>query len=257
MKISVVIITFNEEKNIGRCLESVQAIADEIVVVDSFSSDKTEEICKKFQVKFIQNEFLGHVEQKNFALDQAQNDWVLCLDADEALSDTLKKEILSIKNTQATADAYQMPRLTNYIGKWIRHTDWYPDRKIRFFDKRKARWAGINPHDCVRITNPKAKVLRLRGDILHYSYYSFHQHIAQFNKFTDIGAQEAFARGKKAPLLKIFINPIWKFVYSYFLRLGFLDGYKGFLVCAISAFATFSKYIKLRELHRVSKVSQE
>lgn len=256
MKISVVIITFNEEKNIGRCLDSVQAIADEIVVVDSFSSDKTEEICKEFQVKFIQKEFLGYAEQKRFADAQAENDWIFSIDADEALSDKLKKEILAIKNTKPTADAYQMPRLTNYIGKWIRHTDWYPDKKIRFYNRNKARWQGTNLHEHIA-TDANANIRSLKGDLLHYSYYSFHQHIAQFNKFTDIGAQEAFARGKKAPLFKIFINPIWKFVYSYFLRLGFLDGYKGFLVCAISAFATFTKYIKLRELHRASKIRQE
>jgi glycosyltransferase involved in cell wall biosynthesis len=249
MKISVVIITFNEEKNIGRCLNSVKDIADEIVVVDSFSTDQTEMICREFGVKFIQKEFLGYVEQKHFANSQAQNEWILSLDADEALSEKLKNEILQIKRTQTTADAYQMPRLTNYIGKWIRHTDWYPDKKIRFYNRNKARWQGTNPHDYIA-TDANAKVASLKGDLLHYSYYSIHQHIAQLNKFTEIGAEEAFKKGKKAPLYKIFINPIWKFVYSYFLRLGFLDGYKGFLVCAISAFATFAKYVKLRELHK-------
>jgi glycosyltransferase involved in cell wall biosynthesis len=249
MKISVVIITFNEEKNIGRCLNSVKDIADEIVVVDSFSTDQTEAICREFGVRFIQKEFLGYAEQKRFADLQANYDWIFSIDADEALSEKLKNEILYIKNTQATADAYQMPRLTNYIGKWIRHTDWYPDKKIRFYNRKKARWQGTNLHEHIA-TDTNAKVASLKGDLLHYSYYSIHQHIAQLNKFTEIGAEEAFKKGKKAPLYKIFINPIWKFVYSYFLRLGFLDGYKGFLVCAISAFATFAKYIKLRELHK-------
>ncbi|GAB4124627.1 MAG: glycosyltransferase family 2 protein [Raineya sp.] len=249
MKISVVIITFNEEKNIRRCLESVQKIADEIVVVDSFSTDRTKQICQEFNVKFIQKKFSGYAEQKRFADAQASYDWIFSIDADEALSEKLEKEILAIKNSQATADAYQMPRLTNYIGKWIRHTDWYPDKKIRFYNKHKARWQGSNLHE--HITPETNAILgNLKGDLLHYSYYSFYQHIAQFNKFTDIGAQEAFERGKKAPLYKIFINPIWKFFYSYILRLGFLDGYKGFLVCAISAFATFTKYIKLREMYR-------
>lgn len=249
MKISVVIITFNEEKNIGRCLNSVKDIADEIVVVDSFSTDQTEAICREFGVRFIQKEFLGYAEQKRFADLQARYDWIFSIDADEALSEKLKKEILAIKHSQATADAYQMPRLTNYIGKWIRHTDWYPDKKIRFYNRNKARWQGTNLHEHIA-TDANAKVASLKGDLLHYSYYSIHQHIAQLNKFTEIGAEEAFKKGKKAPLYKIFINPIWKFVYSYFLRLGFLDGYKGFLVCAISAFATFAKYIKLRELHK-------
>jgi glycosyltransferase involved in cell wall biosynthesis len=248
IKISVSIITLNEEKNIARCLASVKDIADEIVVVDSFSQDKTKEICNKYKVKFIEKTFSGYVEQKNFADAQAENDWILSLDADEELSEKLKQEIFSIKQNPQ-ADAYEMPRMTNYIGKWIRHTDWYPDRKIRLYNRKKARWEGKSLHEKLTL-DKDAKLIRLSGDILHYSYYSISQHIAQFNKFTDIGAEEAFQKGKKAPLYKIFINPIWKFAYSYFLRLGFLDGYKGFLVCWISAFATFTKYIKLRELYR-------
>jgi len=251
IKISVSIITLNEEKNIARCLESVKGIADEVVVADSFSTDKTKEICLQYGVKFIEQAFLGYVGQKNFADAQAENDWILSLDADEELSESLRKEILAIKQ-QPAADAYQMPRMTNYIGKWIRHTDWYPDKKIRLYNRKKASWQGKNLHEQIEIA-PDAKLLNLKGDILHYSYYSIHQHIAQLNKFTDIGAEEAFQRGKKAPLYKVFLNPVWKFIYSYFLRLGILDGYKGFLVCGISAFATFSKYIKMRELWRERK----
>lgn len=251
IKISVSIITLNEEKNIARCLESVKGVADEVVVVDSFSIDKTKDICLQYGVKFIEQTFLGYVEQKNFADAQAENDWILSLDADEELSEKLKKEILAIKNT-LTADAYEMPRMTNYIGKWIRHTDWYPDRKIRLYNRKKAQWQGQSLHEQLTI-HDDAKLIKLKGDILHYSYYSIHQHIAQFNKFTEIGAKEAVQKGKKAPLYKVFINPVWKFIYSYFFRLGFLDGYKGFLVCAISAFATFCKYIKMRELWRETK----
>ncbi|PKQ69909.1 glycosyltransferase family 2 protein [Raineya orbicola] len=254
MKLSVVIITFNEEQNIQRCLESVQAVADEIVVVDSFSTDKTAEICQKYQVQFIQQAFLGYVEQKNFANAQASYDWILSLDADEALSERLKNEILQLKKQEnPNADAFSMPRLTNYLGKWIRHTDWYPDRRIRLFNKTKAHWTGINPHDCIQMQNANSLVSKLKGDILHYSYYSIHQHIAQLNHFTSIMAETLVKSGKKAPLYKLFINPIWKFLYSYVLRLGFLDGYYGFVVCAVSAFATFTKYLKIRELSKKSK----
>jgi glycosyltransferase involved in cell wall biosynthesis len=251
MAISVAIITFNEEKNIARCLDSVKEIADEIVVVDSLSTDKTKNICLAYGVKWIEQPFLGYVEQKNFALAQTSNDWVLSLDADEALSETLQQEILLLKKSSSLADAYEMPRLTNYIGKWIRHTDWYPDKKIRFFNKNKANWGGKNANGTIHelvVLDSNSTCHTLKGDILHYSYYSTQQHLAQINQFTEIMAKEAASRHKKVPLYKLFINPLWKFIYSYFLRLGILDGYKGFLVCAISAFATFVKYVKIREL---------
>ncbi|MDX1904219.1 MAG: glycosyltransferase family 2 protein, partial [Thermonemataceae bacterium] len=243
MKVSVSIITLNEEKNIARCLESLQGIADEIVVVDSYSTDQTKQICEKYQVKFIEQNFLGYVAQKNFADAQTKYDWILSLDADETLSEKLRTEILYLKQNTPSNEAYQMPRLTNYIGKWIKHTDWYTDKKIRLYKKNIAKWEGKDLHEQIAT---QVAIGTLKGDILHYSYYSISQHITQLNKFTDIAAKEAQQRGKKAPLFKVFLNPLWKFIYSYFLRLGFLDGYKGFLVCAISAFATFSKYIKIK-----------
>ncbi len=249
--ISVAIITFNEEKNIARCLDSLKGIADEIVVVDSLSTDKTKAICVQYGVKWIEQAFLGYVEQKNFALSHTTHHWVLSLDADEALSEKLQQEILQLKKTAPTADAYEMPRLTNYIGQWIRHTDWYPDYKTRLFNKQKVSWGGKNNHGTIHeliVFDKDTLLKKLQGNILHYSYYSTQQHLAQINKFTDIMAKEAVARHKKVPLYKLFVNPLWKFIYSYFLRLGILDGYKGFLVCAISAFATFVKYVKIREL---------
>lgn len=252
LKISVAIITFNEEANIARCLESVKELADEIVVVDSLSTDQTRQIVMSYGAKCLTQPFLGYVAQKNFALAQTTHDWVLSLDADEALSEALQQELWQLKRNLPTADAYAMPRLTNYIGQWIRHTDWYPDYKTRFFDKRKARWGGTSPHDIIVLDNT-ATLVKLRGDILHYSYYSTQQHLAQINRFTDIMAAEAVAHRRTAPLYKLFVNPLWKFVYSYFWRLGCLDGYKGFLVCAISAFATFIKYVKIRELQEKSR----
>ena len=248
-KISLVIITFNEEKNIERCIVSALGLVDEVVVVDSFSTDKTKEICEKLGARFIENKFEGHIQQKNFAVAQAKNDFILSLDADEALSDKLKNSIVSMLPTWP-ADAFNINRLTNYCGKWIKHTDWYPDSKIRLFNRRKAFWGGINPHDFIAV-KADGKIAKLDGDILHYSYNSIQQHIAQFNYFTEIGAREAFEKGKKASILKILFNPCWKFFQSYFIRLGFLDGYYGFLVCAISAFATFAKYIKLKELQKL------
>ncbi len=244
--LSVVVITFNEERNIGRCLESVRGIADEVVVVDSFSTDRTGEICRQHGATFLHHPFAGHIEQKNYALSQATHPYVLSLDADEALSPALQQSVRSAKS-HWTADAYEMARLTNYCGHWIKHTDWYPDRKTRLFDKRKARWGGTNPHDRVELS-PGATQQRIGGDLLHYSYHSVSQHIRQLNYFTDIGARVAFEKGKKAPLSVVLLSPVLKFTKSYFLRLGFLDGYYGFVVCAISAFASFLKYVKLRQL---------
>jgi glycosyltransferase involved in cell wall biosynthesis len=249
MKISVAIITWNEEKNIARCIQSVLPVADEIVVIDSFSTDNTEKICKELGVQFFQQKFLGHIEQKNSAIAATHFDWVLSLDADEELSEQLLHSILQLKKEKTEIVAFSMNRLTNYCGAWIKHTDWYPDKKIRLFHKKYAKWAGINPHDEIKVAEERA-VAHLKGDLLHYSYHSIKQHIQQFNHFTEIAAQEYIKSGKKLPVYKIFVNPIWKFIYSYFLRLGFLDGYYGFLVCAISAFATFTKYIKIKELKK-------
>lgn len=248
IQISVVIITYNEEKNIARCIDSVGKIADEIVVVDSFSTDATREICVRKKVKFIEHIFEGHIEQKNFAISQAAYNYVLSLDADEALSEILRQSVAEVKQNWQM-NAYEMNRLTNYCGKWIRHTDWYPDKKIRLFDRRKAKWGGLNPHDKIILTED-ARLGFLKGDILHYSYHSISQHIGQLNYFTDIGARIAFKRNKKAAYTQILFSPLIKFFKSYIIRRGFLDGYYGFIVCAISAFASFLKYVKLKELYR-------
>jgi glycosyltransferase involved in cell wall biosynthesis len=250
IQLSVVIITFNEEKNIERCLSSVQAIADEIVVVDSFSTDKTKEICLKYGVKFIEHKFDGHIEQKNWAITQASSPFILSLDADEALTPDLAKEIEQIKNNWQF-DGYSFNRLTNYCGKWIKHCGWYPDVKLRLWDSRKGSWKGTNPHDRYEVDSNKIK--HINHDILHYSYYSISDHIKQVNYFTDIAAKAAFAEGKRSSLVKITINPIIKFLRDYFFKLGFLDGYYGFVISIISSHATFLKYAKLKQLSSKSE----
>lgn len=248
IEISVVIITFNEERNIERCLNSVKDIADEIVVVDSFSTDKTKEICSGFNLKFFEQKFLGHIEQKNFAMEKARNNYVLSLDADEELSKNLKSEILKIKN-DCKYDAYSFNRLTNYCGKWIKHSGWYPDKKLRLWDKTKGRWGGTNPHDTV-IMNENSKIKHLNINILHYSFYTIEQHIDQINKFSKIKAEALFKTGKKSGILKILISPAFKFFRSYFLQLGFLDGFYGLVVCKNSAHAKFLTYVKLYQLYK-------
>jgi glycosyltransferase involved in cell wall biosynthesis len=251
-KISVVIITLNEEKNIERCLKSVVDIADDIVVVDSYSTDKTEEICNKYNVRFVKHKFEGHIEQKNFAITQAKYPHILSLDADEALSEELQKSIAEVKNNWRY-DGYYFNRLTNYCGKWIKHCGWYPDQKLRLWDSRKGRWGGQNPHDEFILENGAIKKF-LKGDLLHFSYYSITGHIEQINKFSTIMANERFKKNQKVYLWDIFIKPIWKFVRDYYIKLGFLDGYYGLIICINSSYATFLKYIKLAEMYKNRKI---
>ena len=247
-KLSVAIITLNEERNIERCLESVRDIADEIVVIDSFSTDKTEEICRKYNARFIQHAFEGYIEQKNYALSQTSFNYVLSLDADEALSDELKTSVLQIKSNY-TADGYTMNRLTNYVGTWIHHCGWYPDTKLRLFNRNKGKWGGTNPHDEF-LFEVKTKTEHLKGDILHYSFYSFEEHHKQIAYFTDMASKAYFDKGKKAPLVKLIFSPIVRFIRDYFFLLGFLDGKAGLRICYYSAGAVSMKYRKLKELYK-------
>jgi glycosyltransferase involved in cell wall biosynthesis len=253
--ISVVIITFNEEHNIARCIQSVQCIADDIVVVDSFSTDNTEKICESFGVRFVQHEFKGHIEQKNWAITQAKFPHILSLDADEALDEKLQNSIIEIKDTWPH-DGYYMNRLTNYCGKWIHHCGWYPDTKLRLWDSRKGKWGGVNPHDKFEMYDGDINTTHIHGNILHYSYYSIDDHYKQVNYFTDILAKSQFDKGKKASLASLYISPVIKFIRGYFFMLGILDGASGFTICRISAYATYLKYSKLRKLHLANPKSQ-
>lgn len=245
--VSAVIITFNEERNIGRCLDSLKGVADEILVVDSFSVDRTEEICRSRGVAFHSKEWLGYSEQKNYANQLASNNWILSLDADEELSEELKNAILALKKKGEPRVA-RFARLTNYCGHWVRHGGWYPDYKVRMFDRRKVKWQGIIHEELKGFS--EEEVLLLKGDCLHYSYYTIGDHYRQTEKFTTLSAREMFAKGKKPGFLKLYISPIAKFINDYFFRLGFLDGKTGFVIAKISAGATRMKYKKLKELYR-------
>ena len=245
--LSVVIITFNEERNIGRCLESVKGIADDVVVLDSYSTDRTEAIVRERGARFVQHPFDGHIAQKNRAINHALHPFVLSLDADEALDEQLREAVLKAK--AGSADGYSMNRLTNYCGSWIRHGGWYPDVKLRLWDSRQGEWTGIDPHDRYELRKG-TRVEHLTGDLLHYSYYTLHDHVKQVNYFTDIMAKELFAKGRSASLVKLLVSPMAKFFGDYLFRLGFMDGWHGFVIAMISAHATFLKYAKLRELEK-------
>jgi glycosyltransferase involved in cell wall biosynthesis len=244
--LSVVIITFNEERNIARCLESVRDIADDIVVLDSGSTDHTEDICKKFGVRFFQQAWKGYSEQKNFGNSLAANDWIFSIDADEALSEDLKKSILEMKQFPAVRN-YRICRITNYCGKWIRHGGWYPDIKVRFFDRRNTRWEGM-VHERLNIARDGDTAL-LKGDCYHYSYYTIEEHISQADRFSTLAAQDLIEQGKKVSGFKAALAPGFRFFKMFFLQLGFLDGKAGRSIARISASAVRLKYNKLKKLY--------
>jgi glycosyltransferase involved in cell wall biosynthesis len=249
--LSVVIITFNEERNIGRCLESVKDIADDIVVVDSFSTDRTEEICRQYPVNFVQKKWPGYSEQKNYANSLAKHDWIFSIDADEAVSPELQNSILEAKRYPEIL-FYRICRMTNYCGKWVHHGGWYPDIKVRFFNRRVARWEGLI-HEKLSHAYDRDVPL-LKGDCYHYSYYTIAGHRAQSRKFADLAAAELYAKEKKAGLFKLYASTLHRFMRGYFLELGFLDGYAGWMIAWISAHACYMKYSKLRQLHAERKV---
>ena len=250
IKLSCVIITFNEERNIGKCLESVKKVADEVVVIDSCSTDKTVEICKSYGARVIDHPFEGYIEQKNYALNHASNQYVLSLDADEALSDTLINSILLVKENWK-CDGYTMNRLNNYCGKWIYHSGWYPDRKMRLFNKTKGSWKGVNPHDVFTLESGTTQEF-LKGNLEHFSFSTVEEHISREKQFANIAASALFKNGKKSGFIHVYMSPIFKFIRNYFLKLGFLDGYYGWVISSISAKGTYWKYSKLKELQNNS-----
>jgi glycosyltransferase involved in cell wall biosynthesis len=246
--LTATIITFNEEKNIERCLQSLQGVADEIVVVDSHSTDQTKAICERYGVRFIANDFKGHIEQKNVAIDCASNNWILSLDADEALTSELREAILELKKNPSF-NGYSFNRLTYYCGHWVKYCGWYPDTKLRLVHKAHARWTGVNPHDRLAMHTNEA-IGHLKGDLLHYSYYTREDHLRQIDYFSSIAAKELFQRGKKSSWLLILLKVTAQFFKSFFLKTGFLDGYTGWTISRLSAFATYKKYHNLLKLNR-------
>lgn len=247
-KLSAVIIALNEEKNLARCLPPLKRVADEIVVIDSFSTDGTLEVCRQMGVRVVQHAFVDYVGQHRFADTQATYDLILSIDADEVLSEKLISSINEVKKNRQF-DGYFMNRMANYCGKWIHHSGWYPDRKLRLYDRRKGSWQGIIIHEYFQLT-PEAEVGFLKGNLLHYSYYSIEQHRRRVEKFTSLMAESYFEQGVKVPALRIWLSPAAKFVRCYFLKLGFLDGKAGWRICTISAEATYKKYLKLRKLYK-------
>lgn len=248
MKISATIITLNEERNIERCILSVQAVADEIIVLDAFSSDRTKQICESLNVRFEQRAWEGYSASKNYLNSLARHEYILSLDADEALDDELKKEILRVKK-ENKPQLYAVNRLTNYCGKWIKHSGWYPDVKLRIFPKEGSQWEGAFVHE--ELSYPDhLKVEELKGHLHHYSYYSFEDHRARADKYSALTAKKMHAAGKKASVFKPYLSAVGRFISMYLLKLGFLDGKMGFKIAQISALSNVFKYKELRRLSR-------
>jgi len=246
MNLSAVIITFNEEKNIRSCIESLHDIVDDIVVVDSFSSDNTPLICSSFPaLRFFQSEWKGYASQKNYGNNLALHDWILSLDADEVLSPELRD---SLKQWRVNPCAAGFNRLTSYAGKWIRYGGWYPDFKFRIFDRRQTRWEGLIHEQLIFASGNETEITRLNGDCLHYSFPDEHSHLLQTDKFSRLWAQQAFQSGRRHSQMKQIFGPVIRFVRDYFFLSGFRDGKAGFRIALISARAIACRQRYLKEL---------
>lgn len=246
----MVVITLNEAENIERCLRSAQEVADEMLVVDSGSTDGTQELAEALGARVEYHPFEGYAQQRRLANKQAKHDCILAIDADEVLDDELRASVLSVKQNWQH-NAYELNRLTHYCGRWIRHGAWFPDRKIRLFDRRMGKWLGTNLHESWA-PSKDTSLGKLEGLLLHYSYNSVNQHVAQANKFSGLLAEELFARGKRASLLRAHVSGRLRFIRDYLLKGGFRDGAEGYLIARISAHASFLKYAKLNQLHRMA-----
>jgi len=248
VSISVVIITYNEQNNIRRCLESVKDIADEIIVVDSFSTDDTRKICLEYGVRFYEHRFEGYAQQKNWGNALAAYSYILSIDADEELSTELRESIRAVKN-DCTADGYSFNRMNNYCGRWIRHSGWYPDKKIRLWNKYKGEWKGAGPHERL-VMDPEATVIHLKGDLLHYTATSVHDHFSTLNRYAWMQANNDYMNGVRSDIFKRHLYPFLKFFHLYLLRQGFLDGFYGYVIAKTSAIATRLRYLYLHDLHK-------
>lgn len=244
MKITATIITLNEERNIGRAIESLRC-CDEILIVDSGSVDRTVELAEKLGARVVEAGWLGYAAQKNWAAAQAAHNWILSLDADEALSEALEAEIWNVKKNGPRYDAYTMPRLAQYLGRWILHGGWYPDRKIRLYNRQKATWVGDFVHESVQVDG---RIGHLDTNLLHFTCASLAEHVKTVDRYTTLAAQELASRKIRIGWLRLIVEPPWTFIRTYFLRLGFRDGLEGMMIAYMAAFYTFLKYAKARNM---------
>jgi glycosyltransferase involved in cell wall biosynthesis len=248
--VSAIVVCYNEEENIGRCLKSLEW-CDEIVVIDSFSTDRTVEICRQFTDVVIQRQWYGYKDQKAFAHSKATKEWVLMIDADEVVTLELKEEICEqLAAAGAHYSGFMLPRLVFYLDRWWRRGGWYPDYTVRLFRRDRAIWAGTEPHDKITVDGA---VRRLRNPLHHFSYRNIEDHIQRINRFTSISSRELLNKRKRWYLTDVLLRPAFRFCHSYFLKRGFMEGFAGFHVAVIAAVYVFLKYAKLWELELEEK----
>jgi len=244
MKITATIITLNEERHIARSIESLRC-CDEILVVDSGSVDRTTELASKLGARVVESPWPGYAAQKNFAAEQARHDWILSIDADEALSESLEGEIWNLKKKGPGYDAYTMPRLAQYLGRWILHCGWYPDRKVRLYHRAKANWTGNFVHESVEVNG---RVGHLESNLLHFTCDSLSEHLKTMDRYTTLAAEELVSRKQKILLRNMILDPAWTFAKTYIIQRGFQDGLEGLTIAYMAALYTFLKYAKARNM---------
>ena len=244
IRISATIITFNEERNIARVIESLRC-CDEILVLDSGSNDRTVEIATKHGARVVEASWHGYAAQKNIAAELAAYDWILSLDADESLSEALEAEIWHIKKSGPLYDGYTVPRLAQYLGRWILHSGWHPDRKVRLFDRRKAKWIGEYVHESVKVNG---RVGHLKSNLLHFTCDSLSEHLRSMDGYTTLAAQEIVSQRKTITFTRLLFDPMWTFFRTYVIKRGYLDGVEGLAIAYMAAVYNFVKYAKARDM---------
>ena len=247
MKISSITIAKNEEANIARCLESIKACVDEIIVIiDDESSDKTLEIVKSFpNVKYETIKWLGYAKTKQYAVSLCTNDWILWIDADETVTNELSSELISLKSSSPSFSAYSVPRKAYFLGKWIKHSGWYPGRVTRLFNRHKAKFDENEVHESLIADG---EIGNLKSDLEHYTDPNIHHYFQKFNRYTTLAAVELNKKGKSFSVFDILLRPTGIFIKMYFIKLGFLDGIQGFILAVFSSVYVFTKYCKFWEL---------
>jgi glycosyltransferase involved in cell wall biosynthesis len=244
MKISATIIACNEERRIARAIESLRC-ADEVIVVDSGSVDRTVEIAANLGARVIESSWQGYTPQKNLVAEKAAHDWILAIDADEALSEALEGEIWQLKKSGPGYDAYTVPRMAQYLGRWILHSGWYPDRKVRLYDRRKAHWVGEFVHESVKV---EGRIGELKSNLLHFTCDSLAEHLKTMDRYTTLAAEELVARQHKVGWASMLLDPPWTFFRTFVLQRGFQDGFEGMTIAYMAALYTFLKYAKARNM---------
>lgn len=245
-RLTATLITLNEEQNLPCALESLQGLPDEVIVVDSGSADRTCQIALAHGARVLTHAWTNFAEQRNFAAVQATTDWILALDADEELSPELRASLKEWKARPPAVAAYEFSRKARYLGAWIRHSGWYPDRKTRLYRRDLGRFSGV-AHDSLQVQGP---VERLRGDLYHHAFQTFAQHTAKVNSYSTVAAHELYAAGRRSWLPALLLATPWAFFRRFFLQAGFLDGYRGWLIARMGAKYVFLKYRKLGRLVR-------